>query len=397
MAVPAGNHEATFYLRTSSLGLTSNCNLRCTYCGLSLPSYRGITMSEREIELAIQGLREMRAGSVALNGHGETTTVPNWYQAIGPIASQGSRLHLTSNFARTFSEMEIDALLAFTSVIVSFDTDDADLLKKTRRSVRLETIVDNLGRLQRAAASRRLALPKLVASCVVHTHNVMHLDRYVRFCATHGFRSVQFANLVEFAETPGTAFRVAHVGSLPREELVAARAKIREAQSVALALRMECEIQSGLLDFLDQSTEMSKPVGTDLCGEMRYAKRPEAGQTRNCLDPWFFAMIRADASVMPCCYHPVVGSLKQQSLSGVLNGEAAVALRRQLMTGALCDSCMCCPSRPIVGLGEFRAIVQKEIPPNWAAGMLVRAGLLAQQVAGRVQRAVKRLDWKRSG
>jgi MoaA/NifB/PqqE/SkfB family radical SAM enzyme len=355
---------------------------------MSLPSYRGTNLGERETDLALAGLREFKTGSVALNGHGETTIVPGWFRTIGRIAQLGAGVNLTSNFARPFTDRELEALLVLTSIVISFDTDDAELLKQTRRSVRLENIVDNIQRLQRMASERRVPCPPLVTSCVVHTHNVMHLDRLVRFCAGLGMRGIQFCNLTEFPEVEGV-LRVRHVSSLPRTEMAAARDRIAEARTLASTLGLTCEIHAGLLDVLDEAlTAPSSTSGIEVGGERRFAKMPVAGQTRNCLDPWFFAMVRADAQVMPCCYHPVIGSLKEKPLGAILNGEAAVTLRRQLMTGELCDSCIGCPARPIVGVKKFEATLAAEVPPNWAAGNLMRAAVAVGQLGRKIRTSV---------
>jgi radical SAM protein with 4Fe4S-binding SPASM domain len=55
---------------------------------------------------------------------------------------------------------------------------------------------------------------------------------------------------------------------------------------------------------------------------------------KGCLDPWMFAAIDYNGSVMPCCclrsdYHEdcVLGNLKDQSLEEILSGEKAVQFR----------------------------------------------------------------------
>jgi MoaA/NifB/PqqE/SkfB family radical SAM enzyme len=378
-ALSLKNYETTFCLKSANLELTRDCNLRCTYCAASQPNYRRITLGTDEIELAIDGLREMRANSVALNGHGETSTVKDWHHTIARIARWGARINLTSNFARAFTDEETDALLSLTSIVISLDTDDAELLAKTRRGLHLETVLDNIERLQGRASERGVKCPKLIASCVVHTHNVMHLDRFVRFCLRQGIRGFGFCNLVEYPEIPG-ALHVGHVAGLPREELAAAKRKIAEAKGVAFSRGADCEIQSGLLDAIDQALGYTEaPPAARFGSQKRYFRRPEAGQTRRCLDPWFFAMIQADASVLPCCYRPAIGSLKQQPLRAILNGDAAIALRGQLMTGDLAGHCMTCPARPVVSIREFEALVAAKVPGNWAVGRIMRAALAAMQ------------------
>ncbi|WP_018686063.1 radical SAM/SPASM domain-containing protein [Actinokineospora enzanensis] len=77
---------------------------------------------------------------------------------------------------------------------------------------------------------------------------------------------------------------------------------------------------------------------------------PALAQARGhtpCLDPWLNVVIRADGTVVPCCAdftgQLVLGSLHQQSLAEIWNGQAARALRTAHATGTdlpeLCARC----------------------------------------------------------
>lgn len=374
----SGDYEKTFYLKSANLELTRRCNLRCTYCSVSQPGYRAATMTGDVMESALAGLQEMKVSSVALNGHGETTTVEGWHEVIRVITQTGAQAHLTSNFARLLREEELDAMLGLASVVVSLDTDDADLLRRTRRSVDLGVILENLYRLRRAAARRRVRGPRLLASCVVHTHNVMHLDRFVRFCLARGISGFDFCNLTKNADLPG-ALNVGHVATLPPEQLSAAYWKLVEAKGIAYSRGASCEIQSGLMDSIASALKSSDgSAWSSLQSKRRYFAPPQAGETRRCLDPWFFALIQADGSVNPCCWHPPAGSLNGAPLKAILNGEPVIELRRQLMRGELCESCRTCPAKPAISARAFEQIVRREVPGGpWAASFR-RTGISAK-------------------
>ena len=390
----SGDYEKTFYLRSANLELTRRCNLRCTYCSVSQPGYRAATMSATVMERALAGLREMKVSSVALNGHGETTTVNGWHEVIGIITQTGAQAHLTSNFARLFTEEELDAMLGLTSVVVSLDTDDAELLRRTRRSVDLRIILENLYRLQRAAARRCVRGPQLLASCVVHTHNVMHLDRLVRFCLARGVGGFDFCNLTKNPDLPG-ALNVDHVTSLPPEELSAAYWKLVEAKGIAYSRGASCEIQSGLLDSIASALKASDgSAWAALQTKKRYFAQPDSGQTRRCLDPWLYALIQADGSVNPCCWHPPVGSLEAAPLKAVLNDEPVLKLRRQLMSGELCEPCRTCPAKPATRLDAFEQVLRRQVPRSRLGGSVRRTGISAKHYLRRHGIAPP-ADWRR--
>ena len=79
-----------------------------------------------------------------------------------------------------------------------------------------------------------------------------------------------------------------------------------------------------------------------------YAKPTKNKSTRDCLDPWFFALLNSRRELQPCCWHPPVGKLEVGgSLEELLNGPAIRELREQLLTGHLNDHCRACPARSL--------------------------------------------------
>lgn len=67
--------------------------------------------------------------------------------------------------------------------------------------------------------------------------------------------------------------------------------------------------------------------------------------TRNCLDPWSFALCKSDGDVLPCCWHPPIGSLVEDTMDSIMSGELVKRLRRQLLSGELSNHCQNCPAR----------------------------------------------------
>ena len=372
-------YEASYYLKSASLELTSKCNLRCTYCSVSQPGYLGLTMSSENEDAALAGLRAMKVNDVALNGHGETTMLKDWSRVAKAMRETGARVHLTSNFSRPFSKEELRELAALTSVIVSLDTDDPDLLKRVRRNVSLDVILDNIRGLKDAARRRGLRGPVIIASCVVHAQNVMHLNRFVRFALHNGIKGFSFCNLIKNADLPG-ALNVDHVTTLPPDQLAAAHGMIIEARGIAISKGASCEVQSGLLDSIEQKLKVSNlAVETTIQNKRRHFTAPRAGETRRCFDPWFFALIQADASVRPCCWHPAVGSLAHESLDAIMNGGSVISLRRQLMGGELNEYCATCPAKPVIPVTDFRELVQREVARSPLIGKVRRGGIAVKQ------------------
>ncbi len=88
----------------------------------------------------------------------------------------------------------------------------------------------------------------------------------------------------------------------------------------------------------------------------------EQQSTRDCLDPWFFALLDSRRGLMPCCWHPPVGVLAVgQPLEELLDGPAIRELRRQLLTGELSESCTQCPARTLTDTGSLLRRLRTEM------------------------------------
>ena len=91
----------------------------------------------------------------------------------------------------------------------------------------------------------------------------------------------------------------------------------------------------------------------------RLSSIPQAGETRDCLDPWNTVLLQANGDVALCCWSKAVGNLHGSSLSEVLRGEKARELRRTLLSGELIDDCRNCPARGLVSRGALKVKVEE--------------------------------------
>ena len=137
---------------------TSNCNLRCTYCRVSSPSYVGEDFDLSRIEMLADQMVAAKVQSVQISGHGETTTLAHWQNYCRLFFERAISVRITSNFARMFADDEIDAFARMEDITISIDTIDRDLLKSIRRRVDLRTVIYNMQRVRpralRSAAGR---------------------------------------------------------------------------------------------------------------------------------------------------------------------------------------------------------------------------------------------------
>jgi MoaA/NifB/PqqE/SkfB family radical SAM enzyme len=69
----------------------------------------------------------------------------------------------------------------------------------------------------------------------------------------------------------------------------------------------------------------------------------EPPRAPECNAPWVSSVIEADGAVRPCFFHPPIGSIYDEPLERVLNGDSAVSFRRSLEIGSnpICQRCVC--------------------------------------------------------
>jgi Iron-sulfur cluster-binding domain len=90
-----------------------------------------------------------------------------------------------------------------------------------------------------------------------------------------------------------------------------------------------------------------------------FVLEPQPGQTRDCLDPWKMAFVKADGSVSLCCWSSPVGNIKQRTLNEILHDEPARQMRRGLLNGHMPGECVRCPARELIPLEDLKLKVQR--------------------------------------
>jgi MoaA/NifB/PqqE/SkfB family radical SAM enzyme len=190
-------------IRQVRFDLTSRCNLRCVYCAVSHPEYQGVDMSDaiaREVIRLIVRLAEYNSlEPIDLNGHGETTYRQGWPEICFALTERGIPVRLTSNFAKSFTDRELDALACMDSIAISMDTSDRVLLRALRRRVDLGAIVTNIVLVKAAALKLHRAPPRFGILCGLYDKNTLEWDIFARFIVALGVARVSLWSLTEHA------------------------------------------------------------------------------------------------------------------------------------------------------------------------------------------------------
>lgn len=342
--------------------LTSKCNLRCVFCVASQPYYKGMDLPREMLEIVIEDLKKRKSRLVCVSGHGETTIYKDWHLFCNELIEDGIRLHIISNFAKKLSNDELETLSKFRSVEISCDTADPELFKKLRRGAELENLITNLENLIKLREKGRRKLPRISFSCVVSNQNILGLKSYIDFGIRYGVDHFNFCNLTKYPPVKD-GIEVDHVTEMPLDDMKKALSILIGVFEFLENSGLEFHVQQGLMDSLREKIQQLDG-DQDQSGSPPQANQPEEDQdlknhepkkyssargplkTRDCLDPWSFFLVQSSGNVLPCCWHPPIGSISRgQPLNELLNNLQIRRLRKGLLTGYLSQECLQCPSR----------------------------------------------------
>lgn len=348
---------------TVFIELTTRCNLRCVYCAVSQPTYRGIDLALEGFDNFVEQMRTRRVRHINLNGHGETTIIRDWDAYADRLADAGFKLSITTNLAKRIRPEEVATLSRFKRILVSIDTVDGDLLARLRRGSNLDRILENI-KLVLDFAAQRGRDPEIAVSCTVGDMTAAGVADLAETLLRHGVRVFRFGDLSEYGAIEGV-LRMRHVSHLPAE----ARPAVREAFEVALERIAEAggvaEVDASLRSWLDENTERS--VHSDsrhaAAGDKTvWADEVGKGVTRDCLDPWKLAFVQSDAAVRPCCFfEEQLGTLATTELDRIVEGDGFRTLRKELLTGDLRPNCRNCQSRSLIDVERFQEKVTAQV------------------------------------
>jgi hypothetical protein len=229
--------------------VTTNCNLRCTYCSVSHPDYRGEDFDLARTERLADEFAAVHVRSVQINGHGETTMIPGWVGMCAAFDRHGINVCITSNFSKIFSDAEVDALAHMTRIVISIDTVDQDLLKKVRRRVDLRTILYNMTRV-RLRAQRIGRVPHFNWQCTLSDAVISGLPDWFELGLLNGVSTFTLGNLIKIE---GLLDSPRHPAEMDKPSLLTACGTIAELSRRAHAAGAEFFIQAGVIEGINES------------------------------------------------------------------------------------------------------------------------------------------------
>lgn len=230
------------------LELTSRCNLKCKYCAVSGPTYKGEDLVDFNSPQMIQSIHRLGLSSIQLNGHGETTIVDDWHRFARSLCGGRVPVVMTTNLCKQYTDEEIDVLARFSGLSISCDTHDAKTFKMIRRGGDLRQLVYNLLRIRTSALRQNHQAPFIAWNCVMNDRVVLDFPEYCRFAALNHVGRLVLCNLVIY---PWSELR--HVSDLNGEDLRQAIDALNDGISFWRGLNREFVMMGGLPEQLNEA------------------------------------------------------------------------------------------------------------------------------------------------
>ncbi len=334
-------------LQCIGIEMTSTCNLRCVYCSKSDPEHNAQPGRDMHMEPDVSQkvavvTEQLKPEIVALAGTGETTGMPNWVERCRTFDHSGRpALNLNSNFARIFTDEEIEYLASLHFLQVSIDTSDAELLKAMRRKVNLHTIVYNIIRVKAAATAKNRPEPEISIHCVLTNKSIGKLMDLIHLCHAMGLKVFRFLDLEEtYHSKEAGLFSI--LNCTPDQQTAFAE-EIKKVREFSAKHGIEVVMAEALDNFLKREKTIASP-----------------GLSRACLQPWETLYVGADGTTYPCCaLQSPVGTIDDY-LQGTVPNRLREH-RRRMLTGNLPEICVNCSIGRVCEPFELQQFVAQKL------------------------------------
>jgi MoaA/NifB/PqqE/SkfB family radical SAM enzyme len=330
-----------------AIGVTGKCNLRCSYCHKSDAVFEARPAANADLSDDVIGrlfryCKDNGVKHVTLSAGGETTMFPGWHERLTCFLDDPEiDAHIVSNFARVFSNDDLDALAKFKAIQISFDSADLQVVRKLRSKADLRTIAFNIIRLrQRGEELGRK--PLLVVNCTLWRENIEGIAKLAGFCRELGVDQLLLTE--GFVSTEHNYTVPETLDALTSDEVVSLARQIVAAEKLAadglISLQLQGHLRLRLESVLEDVRDGRQPQDAAASFHRRMMV------VSACYQPWQSPLVMPDGKVLPCCVAPdtaAIGDLtRTASMTDILESDAALAIRASILDGKPllpCDGC----------------------------------------------------------
>ncbi|MCE5231484.1 SPASM domain-containing protein [bacterium] len=344
--------------RLVQVGTNWTCNLKCSFCRLTMPwtreSFRNKPAAELQITPRVESAVEKLlpyCEMMTLTPLGE----PLLWSGLGGLleyhAKIGSHnLAMTSN-GMLLNDKNCERLVRgqVSEFYVSIDTNDPNVYQTMRVGGDLREVEAGLRRLNEWKKKLGSPWPRLHCNATFMERNIRQLPSMVAWADELGFSQLS-VQLMEIENPEQESEFLGHHVEL-------ARRMVELAIENASRLNFNLRPHLALTNLLSASgagrnvarhnfTAASPIMPESVKGESRrtFEAGVQTGDGRllveKCSDPWFNVLIDTDGDVRPCCWTGMSwGNLNRLEFDRIWNGQPAIAMRETFLKDFIPPAC----------------------------------------------------------
>jgi Fe-coproporphyrin III synthase len=306
----------------------SACNCRCVMCDIWKGNNNLKQLEEADISAMLHTLKKLGTQQVLMSG-GEALLHPNFFRLCALLKNAGIKisLHTTGLLLQKYS----DAIIQWVDdVIVSLDGDPA-----THNSIR--NIPAAFEKMAEGIQTIKAQKPdfKITGRSVIHKGNFKVWPQIIDTAKAMQLDRISFLP----ADVSSHAFNREILWDENRQyDVVLSELELPQLKEVMdnLIVDYAADFTTG---FIAESPEKLDKIYEHYAAFYDLALPPY----KKCNAPWVSVVVEADGTVRPCFFHKAYGNIKNAAFGDILNGEKAVAFRKNLdmNTDRTCVNCVC--------------------------------------------------------
>lgn len=324
------------------LDLSSQCNLRCVMCYLTLDRF-----SKRErVDMRVADFKKIAEQilpfcSRASLSIGTEPMLSKDFEAILEVLGSyevpwtymsTNGLLLTESIADKMIDVE------FKGFAVSVDASTEATYERVRKGGKFARLLKNIKMLQAAKARRGARFPVVNFNYVLMRSNIEEFPQFVELAHELGVEGIAAMHITPFEGLDLSSESLVHDQEL-------CNTMLDKAEGLAHVLGMGIKLPPRFTGIASDDLAEVVPEGFQLNVD-------EERRVSRCTFPWHFVGIDPYGNVLPCgwWYTEVpMGNIKTQSFDEIWKSPAWTKLREEHESGNLRDTCKTCPA---AGMGN---------------------------------------------
>jgi len=306
----------------------SACNCRCVMCDIWKDNKNLQQLTADDVAGLLGSLMQLETKLVVMSG-GEALLNPNFFRLCEMLNKVDIKVSLLTT-GLTIKHHAAQLVKWVNDVIVSLDGD-----QQLHDAIR--NIPGAFQKLKEGVQYLHQLDPnyKITARTVIHRLNFWNWASIIHEAKSIGIKQISFLP----ADVSSHAFNRQLAWEEPRQhEILLSEKELPELQNVISKLLIENkeDFNSG---FIAESPEKIQHIYDYYAAQHGLNPFPY----KKCNAPWVSAVVEADGNVRPCFFHDTIGSIRERSLTSILNSEDAIRWRKTLDMGtnSTCVKCVC--------------------------------------------------------